>query len=39
MKLINLSIVKKLRRIMGVNFGLSFLMELIYALIKSMEGS
>lgn len=35
----NLSIVKKLRRIMGVNFGLSFLMKLIYALIKSIEGS
>lgn len=34
----NLSIVKMLR-IMGVNFGLSFLMKLIYALIKSKEGS
>lgn len=35
----NLSIAKKLRRIMGVDFGLSFLMKLIYALIKSKEGS
>lgn len=35
----NLSIAKKLRRIMGVNFGLSFLMKLIYGLIKSKEGS
>lgn len=35
----NLSIAKKLRRIMGVNFGLRFLMKLIYGLIKSKEGS